>query len=134
MSQDHVDLFQRAVQAFNDRDIPTVESIFSEDFVYRLIDNNADGTGAEFRGQDAVLRWWRMWTETLAARVEIQTIQEVNDQVVAILKVALTGGASGKETALRFGQVSSFRDGRISGQDAYYTADEALKAVGLADG
>ncbi|MEA2202309.1 MAG: SnoaL-like domain [Solirubrobacteraceae bacterium] len=133
MSQTNMDLLRRAVQAFNDRDIPTMRSIFSEDFVYRLIDDIADGAAAEFQGQDAVLRWWRMWTETLAARVEIQMIQEVNDQVVAILKIEVTSAASGAGRALRFGQVSSFRDGRISGQDAYYTAKEALKAVGLAD-
>jgi ketosteroid isomerase-like protein len=133
MSQKNVDLFRSAVQAFNDRDIPRMRSIFSEDFVYRLIDDIADGAAAEFRGQDAVLRWWRMWTETLAARVEIQMVQEVNDQVLAILKVELTGATSGAGRALRFGQVSSFRDGRISGQDAYYTANEALKAVGLTE-
>ncbi|MCW3057404.1 MAG: SnoaL-like domain [Solirubrobacterales bacterium] len=133
MSQKNVDLFRSAVQAFNDRDIPRMRSIFSEDFVYRLIDDIADGAAAEFRGQDAVLRWWRMWTETLAARVEIQMVQEVNDQVLAILKVELTDAANGAGRALRFGQVSSFRDGRISGQDAYYTANEALKAVGLTE-
>ena len=37
MSQENVDLVRRSVQAFNDRDIPAPESIFSENFMYRLI-------------------------------------------------------------------------------------------------
>ena len=36
MSKENLDLARRSVEAFNDRDIPALESICSEDFVYRL--------------------------------------------------------------------------------------------------
>jgi ketosteroid isomerase-like protein len=131
MSQGNLDLVQRAVQAFNDRDIPAFESIYSEDFVLCLIGGFADLMGTEFRGRNAVLDWQREWIETIDPRAEIETIRQVNDQVLAIMNIAATGAASGVETTLRFGQVYSFRDGRISALDAYYTAEGALKALGL---
>jgi ketosteroid isomerase-like protein len=131
MSQENLDLVRRSVEAFNDRDIPSLESICSEDFVYRLIGGFADMMGTEFRGQDAALRWVREWMESFESRAEIETIREVNDQVLAILNIEATGATSGAGTSLRIGQVYSFRDGRISEQDSYYTPDDALKAVGL---
>jgi ketosteroid isomerase-like protein len=132
MSHENVELVRRQVQAFNDRDIPALESIFSEDFVYRLIGGFADLMGTEFRGQDAALAWVKEWTETIDARAEIETIREVNEQVLTILHIAATGAASGVGTTLRVGQFYSFRDGRISALDAYYTPGDALKALGLA--
>jgi hypothetical protein len=50
---------------------------------------------------------------------------------LAIVNIAATGAASGVDTTLRTGQVYSFRDGRISALDGYYTVDDALRAVGL---
>ena len=130
MSEENLDLVRRQIQAFNDRDIPALESIFSEDFVYRLIGGFADLMGTEFRGHAAVA-WLKEWIETIDARAEIETIREVDQQVLTILQIAATGAASGVGTTLRAGQVYSFRDGHISALDAYYTPDEALKAVGL---
>ena len=131
MAQENVELVRRQLQAFNDRDFPALESVFSEDFVYRLIGGFADLMGTEFRGVDAALAWVREWTATIDARAEIETIREVNEQVLTILHITATGAASGVGTTLRAGQVYSFRGGRISALDAYYTVDEALKAVGL---
>jgi hypothetical protein len=42
MSQENIDLVRRSMQAFNDRDFPALESIYSEDFVLCLIDGFAD--------------------------------------------------------------------------------------------
>jgi ketosteroid isomerase-like protein len=134
MSAANVELVRRAMQAVNDRDIPTIESTYAEDVVYRLIGGLADMMGTEFRGRDALLGWFREWNETMDARVDIDTIREVNDQVLAIMNLNAAGAASGAATTRLFGQVFSFRDGRISAQDAYYTPAEALEAVGLADG
>ena len=132
MSRANVDLVRRSVEAFNDRDIPALESICSEDLVYRLIGGFADMMGTEFRGQEAALGWVREWMDAFESRTEIEAIREVNDQVLAILNIEATGSASGAGTNLRIGQVYSFRDGRISEQDSYYTPGDALKAVGVA--
>jgi hypothetical protein len=85
--------------------------------VFRLIGGFADLMGTEFRGQAAALAWAKEWTETLDARAEIETIRQVNNQVMTILHIAATGSTSGVGTNLRVGQVYSFRDGRISALD-----------------
>lgn len=87
----------------------------------------------EFRNRDAALDWMRDWIETIDPRGQIEAIRQVKDQVLAIVNFAATGAASGVDTSLRSGQVYSFRDGRINAHDAYYTVDEALNAVGLAE-
>jgi ketosteroid isomerase-like protein len=133
MSQENVDLVRRTAQAFNERDIPALESIFSEDFVFRLIGGFADLMGTEFRGQDAYFTWMREWLDTLAGRLEIVTIREVDDRVLAIGTVVVAGTVSGTPATHRFGQVHSFRGGRINEIDAYYAVDDALKAVGLTE-
>ena|SRR5438309_8462849 len=133
MSQETLDLVRRPVKAFNDRDIPALESIYSEDFLYRLIGGFADMMGTEFQGQEAALEWVREWMEAFESRGEIETNREVNDQVLASLNIEAKGAASGARTRLRFGQVYSFRDGRISALDAYYTPGDALKALGLTE-
>jgi ketosteroid isomerase-like protein len=130
---ENLDLVRRAIQAFNDRDFPALESIYSEDAVLLLIGGFADLTGAEFRNRAAAMDWMRDWIETIDPRGQIEAVREVNDRVLAIVNFAATGAASGADTSLRSAQVYSFRDGRISAQDAYYTVDEALKAVGLAE-
>jgi ketosteroid isomerase-like protein len=129
----NVNAVRRMMEAFNDRDVPTLESIFSEDVTMRLIGGFADLMGTDFRGQDAVLAWMADWVETIGGRAEIETIRNVDDRVLAIATVMTAGALSGTPAALRYGQVYSFRDGRISEFDSCYLVDEALKAVGLAE-
>jgi ketosteroid isomerase-like protein len=133
VSQQNVEIVRRMLKAFNERDVPTLESIFSEDVVMRLIGGFADLMGTEFRGQDAVLTWMRDWVETIGGRAEIETIRDVDDRVLVIATVVTAGTLSGTPAALRYGQVYSFRDGRISALDAYYTPGDALKAVGMSE-
>lgn len=131
MSEENVELVRRLIQAFNDRDYSTLESIYSEDAVLSLIGGFADLTGAQFRNRDAVLDWLTDWVETLDPQAQIESARQVDDKVLAILNIAATGAASGADTALRTGNVYSVRDGQISAHDAYYDVNGALKALGL---
>ena len=131
MSQENVELVRQLIQAFNDRDFSVAESIYSEDVVLNLIGGFADLTGAQFRNRSAVLAWMKDWVETIGPRAQIESIRQVNDQVLAILNIAATGATSGADTTLHTGNVYSVRDGRISVHDGYYDVSEALKAVGL---
>jgi ketosteroid isomerase-like protein len=133
MSQQNLDLVRHTVQTFNDRDMTALESICSEDLVYRLIGGFSELIGTELRGRDAVLGSMNEWLAALDSQLEIEMIRDVNDQVVVVIDVAGVGAASGASATLRIGQVYSFRDGRVSLVDSYYNADEALKAVGLAE-
>jgi ketosteroid isomerase-like protein len=131
VSEANVEIVRREFQAFNDRDFATLESSLCEDVVMRLIGGFADLQGAEFRGRDAYLGLGREMISMLDGRADIETISEVDDQVVTVSVGMGSGSTSGIPLTLRFGTVYSFRDGRISAIDNYYNPDEALKAVGL---
>ncbi len=131
MSQENVEIARRMVEAFNERDVPTLELIFSEDVMMRLIGGFAGLMGTEFRGQAAAGTWMGDWVQTIGGRVEIETLRDVDDRVMLIATMVTAGTLSGTPAALRYGQVYSFRDGCISRVDSYYLVDEALKAVGL---
>ena len=105
---------------------------WSEDVKMRLVGGFADLMGGEFKGHDGIRRWFDEWVESLDVRAEIESIDEVDDRVVVIARVAGAGGASGTPVTLRGGQIYSFRDGRISEVANYYDPTEALEAVGLA--
>jgi ketosteroid isomerase-like protein len=131
MSQENVEIVRRVVQAFNERDFPAAESAYTEDIVLRHIGGMDALIGAEFRGRDAVLSSWREVIDTVGGLGEVEMIREVNDQVVVVVNAALMGTESGAPATMRFGQVYSFREARISLIDSYYSADDALNAVGL---
>ncbi len=131
MSEENVEIVRRVVQAFNERDFPTAESAYTEDIVLRHIGGMDALIGTEFRGRDAVVNSWREVIDTVGGRGEIEMIREVSDRVVVIVNAALMGTKSGVPVTMRFGQVYSFREGNISLIDSYYSADDALKAVGL---
>jgi ketosteroid isomerase-like protein len=117
MSHENVELVRRAFQAFNDRDFDFLAASRTDDVVLRQIGGFADLTGAEFRGPDA-REWLRDWIDTIGGQVEVETILEAKDQVVAIMKIEGTGSSSGAPATMRVGQVFSFRDGRISAIDS----------------
>jgi ketosteroid isomerase-like protein len=129
---ENVELVRRAFQAFNDRDFDAMWLIWADDFLLRQIGGFAALSGAERRGADA-REWLRDWIDTVGGRIEVESILEAEDQVLAIMNVAATGTASGAPATMRIGQVFSFRGGQISAVDSYYEASEALKAVGLSE-
>jgi ketosteroid isomerase-like protein len=133
MSEENVQLVRRTVEAFNERDFPTLELLFTEDFLLRVIGGLEAITGREFRGQEAALDWIRDLLDTIGGRIEIETLREVNDQLLLIAMLLTSGTASGAEATWRIGQVYSCRDGRLSALDSFYMADDALEAVGLAE-
>ena len=131
MSEENLDLVRRQFQAFNDRDLAALESTLCTDVVMRLAGGFSDLQGTEFRGRNAYLMWFKEMVHTLDARATIEAIREVGDQVVVVGTALGSGVTSDVPTTLRFGTVYSFRRGRISAIDNYYSADDALKAVGL---
>jgi len=133
MSQENVEVARRSVEAFNERDVPTLESLFTEDCILRLIGGFAAVMGTEFRGGEAVLGWMQDIVDTIGGTADIDELHEVGDRVLMIISARASGAASQDDVTLRFDNLYSFRDGQISALDSYYAVDEALKAVGLAE-
>jgi ketosteroid isomerase-like protein len=105
----------------------------AEDVEMHLIGGFADLMGAEFTGREGVRRWFEEWVGSLDVYIEIESIFDAKQQVVAMTRTTGVGDASGTPVELRGGVVYSFRGSQISELALYYEPREALKAVGLAE-
>ncbi len=126
-----IELVERGHEAFRRRDLDALMDSFTDDAVWRLIGGFEAMMGSEFVGREAVRGYFEDWGETLGGSSEIEAVHEAGDHVVAIVRTEAAGAASGAPAAFRWGQVYSFRDGKVSAIDNYYDADEALTAAGL---
>jgi ketosteroid isomerase-like protein len=129
MKQDNVELVQRALRAFNDRDLDCLREIYADDIEWRLSGGFADLFGPEIRGRDALLAWLSDWIENLGVSVELHRVLEAGVQVAVVCEQHARGRASGVPVTQRFGQVYTFRVGQISAIDNYYEPNEAFEAV-----
>ncbi len=134
MSQENLDVIERAMRAFDARDIDGLMLDYTEDVEWRLIGGFEDLLGADIKGRDAVRAVVTEWSEELGVRGEVESVRELGDRVLVIGRFAGTSDASGAAyRGPRGAQVYTFRDGRISAVDNYYDADVALATLGLSD-
>jgi ketosteroid isomerase-like protein len=132
MAQDNVQLIRDVMQGFNDRDETLIER-YDENVEYRLIGGFADLAGPSLKGREAVLRFAWELIETFGAELEIERLLDVDGRVVLIARAIGAGDGSGVPVIQRWGQVYTFRAGKIVTVDNYWNADEALEAVGLSE-
>jgi ketosteroid isomerase-like protein len=132
MSQENVEAVRDLMRGFNDRD-ESVISHYAEDADYRLIGGFSDMAGQSIKGREAIRQFAFELIENLGARFEIERLFEANDQVVLIANTVGAGEASGAPVTQRWGQVYTFRDGKVIAVDNYWHANEALEAVGLSE-
>jgi ketosteroid isomerase-like protein len=130
MSQ-NVETVGRAIAAINARDIHDYLACCTENVELLL-----PLAGAEYLGADGIKRFFTD-IEDIGPdfRIEVQRVQAIGDSnAIAFLRVGATGRASGIVTGAESANVYDFIDGKISRVRIFLDRDEALKAVGLADG
>ena len=132
MSQENVEAVRDLMRGFNDRD-ESVISHYAEDADYRLIGGFSGMAGHSIKGREAILQFAFELIENLGARFEVEKLFEANDRVVLIAKTFGAGDASGAPVTQRWGQVYTFREGKITAVDNYWDANEALEAVGRSE-
>jgi ketosteroid isomerase-like protein len=133
MSEENVETVLAALDAWNHRDFDAATRLVQEDVELHLIGGFADVIGREFKGRDAVVRFWRDFVQAVGGELELETVHDAGDRVVTIATIRGAGEASGIPVKNRFGQVSSLRDAKVSRMDSYYDASEALEAAGLSE-
>jgi ketosteroid isomerase-like protein len=130
MSRENVEVVRDLMRGFNDRDEGVV-SHYADEVEFRLIGGFSDLAGPSLKGREAVLQFAWELIENLGARFEVERLADLNDRVVLIASTVGAGDESGAPVTQRWGQVYTFRQGKITGVDNYWEANEALEAVGL---
>jgi ketosteroid isomerase-like protein len=132
MSEENVELVERAFEALNRRDVDA----FLESAVPEVVQDWSRAVGPQrgiYRGPDDVARFLRSWWDAFDESViVVDELIDAGDQVVAVFHGRQRGRASGIEVEGRGAVlVWSVRDGKIASATLYQKRHEALEAVGL---
>jgi ketosteroid isomerase-like protein len=121
MSQENVEIVERAVAAINQRDIAGYLACCTDDVKLIWITPTTDVAGASYEGADGI----RHFFERLEALG--------TDRVVAFMQLTGSGRASGIPTDAETANVYDLVDGRIRRIRVFFDRAEALEAAGLSE-
>ena len=129
---ENVEIVRRAFQAFADRGFDAMAEFWDPEIDWRAAEGAIDDVG-EMHGQVAVRRYMEDWIDTFDDySVVVEELRDVgDDRVLSIQLVKGRAKLSGAETVLRYGVVSTVRDGKVVRAREYLSVEDALKAVGL---
>ena len=124
--------FRRALEAFNRGDIDAAVSIWAPDAVYDLAEGRfAVVEGDSVTGRDSIRKLWEGLSASFdAAEFNSEEFIDLGDGVtfgVVTMRGKPLGGSG--FVAIRFGFVSSWRDGRVARARNYTDIDEARAAA-----
>lgn len=133
MSQENVDCFHRATDAFNRRDFEAwlAELDPEAEWQSALPVLLTAGAGL-YRGHEGLREMLRELGDTLdELTVEYAEIRDLGDRVLAIGQLHTRGSLSGVATESPFAVVSDFKNGKTIRVRTYLDPQDALAAAGL---
>jgi hypothetical protein len=132
MSQENVEIVERAVAAINQRDIDGYLACCTDDV--ELITPVSDIAGA-YDGPDGIRRFFADIADTNPDfNLAFERLEAVGaGRVLAFMQLTGTGRASGISTGAETGNVYDLVDGKIKRILVFFDRAEALKAAGLSE-
>ena len=131
MSQENIEAVRRGYDSWRNRRSLDFE-LLDPDVEWRTADL-LDG-GVVLRGHDGVREWFRQMSEIWDDMWwDVERLNDVGDQVVALTRAHARGRDSGAMTELVIDAVWTIRDGRAVRVETYMDPADALRAVGLAE-
>jgi ketosteroid isomerase-like protein len=134
MSQENVEVFRRAGEAFNRRDIDAITDLLTEDFEFIPYLAAVVEKTTTYRGRDGLRQYGEdadpAWENF---QVRVDEIRDLGDRVIAFGEIRGRGRASGLDTRVSLAWVADFHQGKISRLQSYGDATEALEAAGLSE-
>ena len=133
MSEENVETFKRALEAFNRGDIDAVLERFDPEVEWHTAADLPDSR--VYRGHDGVAALLQEWVDLFEDfHVEAEQFIDRGDYLVVplLLHGRVPGSAeSDQEVTLRRTQVDKLREGRFVEVREYLTLEQALEAAGL---
>jgi ketosteroid isomerase-like protein len=130
MAAQDVELVRRAYEAYAAGDMATAAAAYSEDTVWDVTRFRPDeGVHSGLDELATYLGTWRdTWTEH---SFSLESAVDAGDRVVAVIRESGRGRSSDAPVTLRYGQVITVRDGKITETVVYRDSDDAFRAAGL---
>jgi ketosteroid isomerase-like protein len=132
MSQENVEAFKRAIQAYNGRNVEALLDELDTEVAWRpVLPVVLGGDETVYRGHDGVRQLLRDLDEVLAERhLDFPEIRDGGDRVVATGSLRIRGKSSGALNQSPFGCVAEFKNGRAIHVQTYLDPSEALDRLG----
>jgi ketosteroid isomerase-like protein len=129
MSQENVELYYRAVDAFNRRDLDGFLALMDEQV---QSDSRLASMEGGYHGHDGARRWWQ---DLLGGfpdfTIEVVEVRDLGDLTIALLHNRAHGADSDTPVDEKLWQVAEWRHDKVVWWSVHLSEAEALKAVGL---
>ena len=136
MSQENVEVVQRAVEAWNADDLDAFKAELHADLEWHpSIEPGLEGTATIYRGHDGARKAWREYRgeawERLTSRP--QEVRDLGESVLLLGRIEFTARMTGIEFSQEIGELFEFRGGKIVRARDFLTHADALEAAGLSE-
>jgi ketosteroid isomerase-like protein len=133
MSQENVEVYRRAVAAWNAGDLDAFLNSVSPDWEFRTTETFPDFKPV-YRGPAGANEFWETLREPWEEfHIEIVGLRSVGERVVGLLKFYGRGRKSGVKTTLEVAHIATVVNGRIAGVRGFLSHREAFEAAGLSE-
>jgi hypothetical protein len=132
MSEQNLELVERAVAAVNERDLGAYLDCCTDDV---RLTTPLEGVAGTYEGADGIRRFFAVLGDTSPDfQIAIEHLAPVgSSRVLAFMRVTATGRASGIPTATDSGNIYDIVAGRIRRIRIFLDREEALTAAGPQD-
>jgi len=135
MAQENVEVFKRAIDAYNRGDIDAfLEELDPEVELHGALQTMFGSEATLYRGHEGIRQWVRDIDEALAEiRLEFPEIRDLGDRIIAIGWLRARGKESGADTESPLGCVIELKNGKATRVQSFLDPKEALQAAGLSE-
>jgi ketosteroid isomerase-like protein len=129
MSQEHVELIHRALDAFNRRDLDAVLAMLHGDVEFG---SRLAAMEGGFHGHEGIRRWWQTILDASPDRtIEIVEVRDLGDVTLTMARARGHGAVSHIPYEETIWSVARWRGKKAVWWGVFSTKAEALEAVGL---
>ena len=133
MSQENVDLYYQAIDAFNRRDLGAYLALMDHDVEFTPYEVWVQG-GEPYRGHAGVRRWWEESFAVLPdLRAEVNEIRDFGDRTFVRGRLYGQGAGSGASIERAMWLANEWRDKKTVWWCSFGSEAEALEAAGLSE-
>jgi len=131
MSQENVEIVERAITAVNARDVEAYLACCTPDIE---LHTPLVAVGGLYEGPAGIRRFFADVEDAAPDfHLHVESVRPVGDALLAFLNVTATGRASGLPTGTPTANVYEFADGKIRRVRIFADRQQALEAVGLSE-
>ena len=134
MSQENVELFIRAADAFNRRDLEALIAYCDPEIEFRSRIIELEGGGDPYRGHDGIRKWWEdLFAVFPDFHSNIEEVKDLRSWTSARVRQHTQGAGSDSPADQTQWHLSQWRDGKIVRWRVFLNEAEALEAAGLSE-